>query len=291
MPLFDILKSITSSNGIPVPSVFPLASKSLALSVLSQKHKKAKKGSKKAKKHAPQKSKHSKKPKGTQSKPKSSHKFRFGVDTNDPNLNPSVAKKGGATFVVRYISQQATAPMSPAEAKNWSKHGMDLVAVWETSFTRPVDGGSKKANFANGVADARAAKAQMKALGAGKKPVYFAVDSFVQPKHPDKLPADRVIKKLASVYPYFDGILSVLGRKRTGAYGSYTLIKGLFDKNKIAYGWQSADFDAHGRVDPRIHLYQYDIYPPDSFGVGQLDYDQARQADFGQWRSKLHRKK
>jgi len=117
--------------------------------------------------------------------------------------------------------------------------------------------------------------------------VYFAVGSFVAPKHPSKLPPDRVIKTVESVYPYFDGLRSVLGLERVGAYGSYTLINDLFDEGMITYGWQSAAFDSNHRLDPRAQLYQYDTTPPNAFGVDQLDYDQARAPDFGQWRSAL----
>jgi hypothetical protein len=267
-----------------------VAISSSSILTLKKKHSKKPKNPKKSKK-SKSKSKAKKgksKSKNGKSKSKSGPKkfSRFGVDTNNSTLDPNVAKNAGVKFVVRYISQQATAPMQPSEAINWKRHGMDLVSVWQTTVSRPVDGGSAKKNFANGVADGRAAKKQMKKLGAKKAPVYFAVDSFVAPKHPEKLPADRVIRSLKDILPYFDGVRSVMG-ERTGAYGSYTTIKGLFDKGKIEWGWQSYAFDSNKRIDPRIHLYQYNNLPPTSFGTTQLDYDKAFQPNFGQWRTTL----
>jgi hypothetical protein len=214
-------------------------------------------------------------------------KIRFGVDSNEATLNPATLRAAGVRFVVRYISQQATAPMTVDEVLFWRAQKMDLVAVWEMGRLRPVEGGSNAANFANGVADAKLARSRMKSYGALGRPVYFAVDTFIAPKNPAKLPPGTVINSFNAIIPYFNGILSVLPISQVGAYGPYTAIKGLLDRKKIAWAWQASSFDSNGRLDPRSHLYQCSTLPPDTFGSGQLDYDFALTKDFGQWKSKL----
>jgi len=218
-------------------------------------------------------------------------KIRFGVDTNDPS-SPTHIKElraGGVTFVVRYISQSATPPLATAEAKLWAKAKMDMVAVFETSRTRAIEGGSSKKNFANGRQDAKVAAYYLQRAGGHGKPIYFTVDAFVAPSKKlwKKLKPGLKIKSVAAIVPYFKGISSVIKKNRLGAYGSYTTIKGLFDRNIIKYGWEASSFDSSGRLDPRAQLYQCSTLPPDHFGIGQLDYDFALSKDFGQWRPKF----
>jgi len=217
-------------------------------------------------------------------KNKCCNKIQFGVDSNDPSLVNGVGamKKAGVGFVVRYVSN-LTPALSSQEASGYRKAKMPLVAVWELGRTRAIEGGSKKANFANGVADGRIAKKVMASVGAGKKPVYFAVDVFVNPKNYAKLRPDIKIRSVNAVLPYFQGLRKVMTPARMGAYGPYTLIKGLFDKKMIKYGWQASTFDSKSNLDPRAQLYQCNCFPPNTFGVGQLDYDLALRKDFGQF--------
>ena len=135
------------------------------------------------------------------------------------------------------------------------------------------------ASHANGVADAKAAKAKMAEVGGGNKPVYFTVDFDLSPAEWDK--------KGPLVLAYFNGVNSIMGVKRTGAYGTYVSIKELFDHGKIAYGWQMTFGKKGKQIDPRAQLRQHDIYPSQEgwgvSGAGALDLDRAVHADFGQW--------
>jgi len=214
-------------------------------------------------------------------------KILFGVDTDDAGtLNGAAAMHTSKVhFVVRYISQQATAPMAPSEVASWHANKFKVVAVWEVSRLRPVEGGSTAANFANGVADARLAVARMRQYGAATRPVYFAVDAFVQPTKAlwGRLPPSLRIAKVNDLIPYFKGIRSVMNPSRVGAYGSYTTIKGLFNRKLIKWGWQASSFDSAHRLDPRAHLYQCSTKPPNVFGSTQLDYDFALRSDYGQF--------
>jgi len=218
------------------------------------------------------------------------NKLSFGIDSNDINLFNYVGpiKAAGAKFVVRYVSHQKTTQfdtpsISAAEAKQWRSVKMPLVAVFEISRTRPIDGGSRKKNFELGITDARAAQKVMDEIGGKNSPVYFAVDSFVDPANFASLRKDIKIRSVNDVVPYFQGVRKVMGASRTGAYGSYTLIKGLFDLNLIKFGWQASSFDSNGRLDPRAQLYQCNVWPPTAFGSNQVDYDFALAANFGQF--------
>jgi hypothetical protein len=113
---------------------------------------------------------------------------------------------------------------------------------------------------------ARAAKAQAASRGKPDwRPIFFAVD----------FPGTG-----RQVAPYFRGVNSVLGKALTGAYGSYAVIKALFDMGLIAFGWQTYAWSG-GLWDPRAHLQQYSN---DHHVAGvSCDFDRANAADFGQW--------
>ena len=88
----------------------------------------------------------------------------------------------------------------------------------------------------------------------------------------------RRLRQQPTINAYFDGIASVIGKSRTGAYGSYYVIKRLFDGGKIAWGWQTYAWSG-GNWDSRAQLRQVQ----NGLENGQLDKDQAMAADFGQW--------
>lgn len=79
---------------------------------------------------------------------------------------------------------------------------------------------------------------------------------------------------------YFKGVASVIGLKRTAAYGSYKVIKYLFDNRLISYGWQTYAW-SYEQWEPRAHIRQYQN------GVNlaghEVDYNESMAADFGQW--------
>ena len=78
----------------------------------------------------------------------------------------------------------------------------------------------------------------------GDRPIYFSVDFDATPQ-----------QGRAAIDAYFDGVASVLGRARTGAYGGYYVIKRLFDDGKITWGWQTYAWSG-GQWDPRAQLRQ-----------------------------------
>jgi hypothetical protein len=174
-------------------------------------------------------------------------------------------KSAGVTFVCRYLSEINPATqvklLTPAEAKALGQAGIAIVSNYEWYGNRAAEG------FVSGVADAQIAAGQHTACGGpANRPIYFSVDFDTGTTAP--------------IIDYFKGVASVIGLHRTGAYGSYSVIKGLFDASVIAWGWQTYAWSA-GLWEPRAHIQQY------SNGMSiaglSVDYNHSIKGDFGQW--------
>lgn len=175
-----------------------------------------------------------------------------------------VLKASGVTFVCRYLSEvnrlTVRKILTASEAKTLSQAGISIVSNYEWYANRALEG------HASGVADAQIADEQHKACGGpSNKPIYFSVD------------CDCTGEQTAE---YFRGVASVLGLERTGAYGSYRVIKYLLDNNLIKYAWQTYAWSG-GAWDSRANIKQY------RNGVNlaghSVDYDESTGSDFGQW--------
>ena len=188
-----------------------------------------------------------------------------GVDYAWARPSPSALHGEGYTFTARYLSHDSSKNITAPEADALWAAGVDVVANWESTATSALGG------YAQGVADAQNAEAQ--ALAAGmppSRPIYFSVDFDAQASQQGTLDA------------YFDGVASVIGRARTGAYGGYYLIQRLFNDGKIAWGWQTYAW-SYGNWDSRAQLRQVQ----NDITAGGLsaccDLDEAVAPDFGQW--------
>ncbi len=187
----------------------------------------------------------------------------YGVDYAWARPSPASLKADGYTFAARYLSYDTTGKnLSAGEADALIAAGIDVVSNWEWGAEDALQG------YATGVQQAKAAESQAIADGMPSgRPIYFSIDFDAQP-------SDQ-----AAIDAYFNGVASVLGRDRTGAYGGYGAISRLFDDGKIAWGWQTYAW-SYGQWDSRAHLRQIEN------GVGpggEMDKDQAMTADFGQW--------
>jgi hypothetical protein len=188
----------------------------------------------------------------------------FGIDCI---ASPPVTdlKAAGVTFVCRYLSEINSATqvklLTAAEALVLGQAGIAIVSNYEWYGNRAAEG------FASGVVDAQIAEAQHAACGgAADRPIYFSVDfdTFATP----------------AIIEYFKGIASVIGLHRTGAYGSYNLIRGLFDASAITWGWQTYAWSA-GAWEPRAQIQQYQNGM--MLAGLSVDYDRSTVSDFGQW--------
>jgi hypothetical protein len=189
---------------------------------------------------------------------------RQGVDYSWGRPSPSGLAAAGYTFACRYLSYDTTGKnLSAGEARSLEAAGVDVVANWEDSGTAALGG------YAQGVSDAKTADSQAAADGSPSgRPIYFSVDF------------DASASDQPTIDSYFDGVASVIGRSRTGAYGGYYLIQRLFDDGKITYGWQTYAW-SYGNWDSRAQLRQ--VENGATVAGASVDIDQAVAADFGQW--------
>jgi hypothetical protein len=189
-----------------------------------------------------------------------------GVDYSWARPSPSGLKSGGYTFAARYLSYDTTGKnLSSAEAKALWAAGVDVVANWEQTAQAALNG------YNQGVSDAKAADSQANGDGIPSgRPIYFSVDF-------DATPGDQT-----AINAYFDGVASVIGLARTGAYGGYYVIQRLFNASKIKWGWQTYAWSG-GQWDSRAQLRQVLNGITAAGDANCCDKDEAVATDFGQW--------
>ena len=194
---------------------------------------------------------------------------RKGVDYSFARPSPSGLKSQGYSFVARYLSYDNSGThgkiLFKAEADALKAAGLDIVSNWEYAADDALGG------YNAGVADAKVANAQAAAAGApADRPIYFSVDF-------DATPAQQT-----PINSYLDGVASVIGRNRTGAYGGYYVIKRAFDAGKIKWGWQTYAWSG-GQWDARAQFRQTQNGITAAGDSGCCDLDNAAADDFGQW--------
>jgi hypothetical protein len=185
-----------------------------------------------------------------------------GVDYADYRPTMSSLTSSGYTFVCRYLSNAGnTKNISASEAQSLEQAGLSIVLVWEQAAEDSLRG------FSYGAQQAQAALAEATAAGMpSDRPIYFAIDF------------DPTSSQLSAINAYFDGVASVLGVARTGAYGGYGSINSLFNAGKISYGWQTYAW-SRGEWDSRAQLRQ----TQNDIDHGNEDLDEAMASDYGQW--------
>lgn len=189
----------------------------------------------------------------------------FGIDCTSTR-NHAELKKVGVRFCCRYLSHTPSKNLTVAEAKALRANGIAIVTVFEST------GQTAKGGRAAGIDDARISQSQLQALGASREPVYFALD-YAPP------PSDY-----PRIAQYFDGVNSVIGWERSGAYGDDAVLKMLFDAGKIRFGWQTYAWSG-GRWEKRAQLQQY--LNGQTLAGNSVDYDRAMTRNFGQWNPPL----
>jgi len=185
----------------------------------------------------------------------------YGLDYSYSRPSISSSKDQGFKFVARYLSGGDSKDLTHAEADSLIAAGLDIVVVWE------ADGQAALNGYDQGADDARAAEKEAASCGQpSTRPIYFAVDF------------DAESDQMSAVSSYFDGVASVIGRSRTGAYGGMFTVQPLFDSGKISFGWQTYAW-SDGEWDSRAQLRQIE----NDIDDGQADKDEAVAADYGQW--------
>lgn len=172
---------------------------------------------------------------------------------------PTIAaiRATGARWVGRYLSPDPTKNLTAAEVISYPAAGLGIVTVWESTAARALAGVSA------GQSDAKSAEAQRKLLGLpGDHVVYFAVDTDAS---------------WSQVWPYFQGVLSVLPLARVGVYGGLRVVSGAHGQG-LRYLWQTVAWSA-GQWSPFASIRQTGA---ELLG-GAADVDFAEVADFGQF--------
>jgi hypothetical protein len=187
----------------------------------------------------------------------------MGIDYSFSHPSPSSIRAANYTFVCRYLSRNAEKNLTPEEAEQLVAAGLHIVCNWEAAASAALNG------FAQGVADAQKAQSQAVACGMPPtRPIYFSVDF------------DASAAQQPAINAYFDGVASVVGLRRCGAYGGYYVIQRLFNAGKIVWGWQTYAWSA-GHWDTRAHLRQ--VQNGITVGGADCDANEAVVSDFGQW--------
>ena len=187
----------------------------------------------------------------------------FGIDYASKTPSAKILKQqGGVKFVCRYVSTESNPKnITVDEVKDLLGAGVDIVVVFETTANRALDG------FKAGASDAHSARQQTAAVGLPNCAVYFAVDF-------DMSPAQE-----AAVKAYFQGVASVLGKKKSGVYGGYKAVSVVQGSGIVKYGWQTFAW-SYGKWFPKAQLRQ--VKNAQLLCGVSCDYDNAVVRDFGQ---------
>ncbi|MFJ4628577.1 peptidoglycan-binding protein [Streptomyces sp. NPDC088847] len=197
----------------------------------------------------------------------------YGIDYSDASLTAASVASAGYGFACRYLSWLPNPKvLTLSEAQALTAADIGIVSNWESDGLQDWQSGVPADPYSQGAGHATEAQRQASANGMpSTRPIYFSVDFDLQSS------------MYSALNSYFDGVASVIGRSRTGAYGGYHVIKELFDSGKITWGWQTYAWSG-GSWDSRAQLRQ--VQNGISVAGHDADLDQAMAADYGQWGGK-----
>ena len=172
----------------------------------------------------------------------------------------------GKQFACRYLSFNTdNKTLTRGEADQITAAGMWVVANWEQTGKGDI-GGRTMAQAVD-----RALQIADQCNIPKGRPIYLSVDYDVQPGEYNRI-EDIIGKAQQGIGKAYD----------VGAlYGSYSLLRAMFDRGAIRWGWQTYAW-SYGNVDPRAQVLQY--HNGVSLCGGDIDLDRAFVADYGQWR-------
>ena len=183
-----------------------------------------------------------------------------------PHPSPSQIKAAGMHWVGRYVSSYGPNDTNgknlvPAEQKALHAAGLEIILFAEEGASRML-GGS-----AAGIQDAKHFEAVVKGLGMSGAVMFSCADWDAAPGQQTQISA------------YLDGAASVVGRDRTGIYGSFYVVRRCLDGGKARYACQTVAWSG-GQWEPRAHIRQHLQV---RVGGVSVDLDEAMRDDFGQW--------
>lgn len=235
----------------------------------------------------------------------SSSPVAYGLDFSWGRPSAESILNAGYTFVLRYLSWSTTGKnLTADEARYYQAYGIGIGSNWEYYADAPKNG------YPQGVSDATEGARQHTACGGGEwDPIYFSVDYDAQvgTKSTMQLFTKRGWGRLLpwwlillldggwrtrhsslwstgpdwpAVSEYFRGVSEVVGLDRTGAYGSYQVIRQLFNEGKILFGWQTYAW-SYGAWDPRAQLRQ--VQNGITVGGADVDRNESWSDNAGLW--------
>lgn len=186
-----------------------------------------------------------------------------GVDYSWARPGGAALKNAGKQFAVRYLypDGQGGKGLDASELSDLQAHGIEVPVVFESYAGRAKEGHDA------GAQDAKTAQSALAAVGLPTgMPIYFAVDY-------DAPESDQ-----PALNAYFDGVASVIGLERTGAYAGYWIIKRLSEAGKISWRWQTYAWSG-GQWFAGNHIEQY-LNGQDINGA--VDLNRSKQDNYGQ---------
>lgn len=149
----------------------------------------------------------------------------------------AVLHAAGKTFAMRYLASDWRG-LTAAEYTNLFSQGVDIGFVSEGSGSDALGG------FSAGVAAATKAQAIINANGWPNLPIYAAIDF------------GATGAQMAVIDQFLNGFASVVGRARTGVYGSAAVVAHCQSSGSAVWFWQTYAW-SNGVVVSGIHLLQY----------------------------------
>lgn len=169
----------------------------------------------------------------------------------------------GVKFAARYYSTPGNDKnLTSNEAGDLTRHGIDIVSVFETTGDEALGG------FRAGTVSANAAYQQATALGQPHgSAIYFAVDFGPN------------TQEMNTVVEYFAGIASIHLPYRVGVYGGLDTVNTVLASGHAVLGWQTLAW-SRGIRSNRAAIYQDGTTLPN---LPDVDRDFALYIDYGGW--------
>lgn len=191
-----------------------------------------------------------------------------GIDYSSGRPGGAAIAAAGKQFVIRYLRYRGlpdpAKALSAVEVVDLHAHGISVVANFESTATRVLDG------QVAGAADGTDARVALNILGApADMPVYFSVDFDI-----------HLASQFAKLDAYLAGVATQLPIGRIGVYGSLRLVRHCQAAKNASWFWQASAWSG-GLIAGGIHVYQYQN--GQRINGASVDFDRSLQANYGQW--------
>ncbi|RJQ68072.1 DUF1906 domain-containing protein [Pseudonocardiaceae bacterium YIM PH 21723] len=163
-----------------------------------------------------------------------------GLDYSAGRIPGPAIHAAGYDFAMRYLwfPGQRNSYLTADEAHDLLAAGVAIGLIFESTADRAAEG------YAAGAEDGHTIAGQLATVGAPANAAVYCTVDF------DATPAQQ-----PSINAYFQGVASILGRARLGAYGGYWPLSRLLDAGLVSYAWQTAAWSGNN-IENRAHLYQ-----------------------------------